>query len=84
MINAEELSSRAKIEKVKDWIESAGGTKPVGEMLTLVCPYCGDLNVEGSNLCCDTLRTCIITILMGLRRERIERAIGRSEAMNGN
>jgi hypothetical protein len=80
VITADELASRAKIKTVKDWIESAGGSKPAGEMLTLVCPYCGDLNVEGSNLCCDTLRTCIITILMGMRQERIER----SEAIFGN
>jgi len=77
MLTAEELASRQKIKSVKDQMERV---RAAGEMCTITCPYCGQLNVEGSNLCCDTLRTCVITIAMGWRQGDIERA----EAILGN
>lgn len=71
MITAEELLSRAKVKSVKDQITRS---RAVGEMATITCPYCDALNVQGQNFCCETLRKCVITILMGLRQEKIEEA----------
>jgi len=74
MITAEELASRQKILRVKEQIEAP---RLVGDKATLDCPYCGGTNIEGASFCCDTLRTCVITILMGKRQEKIEEAQSR-------
>jgi len=74
MITAEEIASRQKILRVKEQIEAP---RVAGEKHVIVCPYCHDINVEGQTLCCDTLRTCVITILMGKRQEKIEEAHSR-------
>jgi hypothetical protein len=75
MITAEDLRSRAKIKAVKDQIDRPCAA---GEMATIVCPYCDALNVEGSNLCCELLRQCVVVLMMERRRERLE------ERLSGN
>ena len=71
MITAEELRSREKVRLVKEQILDIKGN-PVGGKGVITCPYCGENNFEGSELCCKLLRDCVITILMGLRQGRIE------------
>lgn len=71
MITAADLAARRKIKAVKDQIEYP---RAAGEMAVITCPYCGQLNMEGQNFCCETLRMCVVTILMGKRQDAIERA----------
>ena len=68
MITAEEIRSRAKIKAIKDQIDRPCA---VGEHPTILCPYCDSLNVDGQNLCCDTLRQCVVALLMARRTERM-------------
>ena len=75
MITAEDIASRAKIKRVKDQILAARNATDVGGISVIECPYCGINNPEGAELCCDTLRGCVITILMGLRQEKIEERV---------
>ena len=72
MITAADLASHAKIKSVKDQIDRPRGA---GEIPTIICPYCDSLNVDGQNLCCETLRRCVVTLLMARRMERLEGAI---------
>ena len=72
MITAEDLKARAKIKAVKDQIDRP---RVAGEMATITCPYCSQLNVEGQNLCCETLRRCVVTLLMARRTERLDAQI---------
>ena len=77
MITAEDLRARAKIKAVKDQIERP---RNAGEIATILCPYCESLNVDGQNLCCETLRRCLVTLMMARRTERLEEKIRTGEA----
>jgi hypothetical protein len=75
MTTPEELASRAKIKSVKDQIAAVERVRDEsGGVSVIDCPYCGTRNYDGTAFCCDTLRTCIVTILMGNRQEKIEEA----------
>jgi hypothetical protein len=74
MITAEEIRSRQKIRDVKQQILDERG-QPVEHLAVIDCPYCGIKNYEGMELCCELLRGCVITILMGLRQEKIEERV---------
>lgn len=76
MITAQELASRKKIKDVIDQIEAIEAGSPVGAIPSIKCPYCGDLNVWGQNFCCELLRRCVITVLIGKRQAQIDKAIG--------
>jgi hypothetical protein len=75
MITAEDIRSRAKIKSVKDQILAARNAQDIGGVSMIECPYCGLKNYEGMELCCETLRRCVVVILMGMRQDQIEEKI---------
>jgi hypothetical protein len=75
MITAEDIRSRAKIKFVKDQILAARNADAVGGLPVIECPYCETKNYDGTNFCCETLRRCVVVILMGMRQDKIEEKI---------
>lgn len=44
---------------------------PPGCTITLLCPFCGTLNLQGQLLCCEDMRKGVIAVLMGKRALRV-------------
>lgn len=47
-----------------------------GCTITILCPWCSKLNLQGQLLCCDDLRKAVIAVLMGDRAMKIAEAAG--------
>jgi hypothetical protein len=75
VITAEDIAARAKIKQVKDQILAAREAPKIGGLIVIHCPYCEINTPEGAEFCCELMRGCVITILMGLRQEKIEERV---------
>ena len=40
---------------------------PPGCTITILCPFCGVLNLQGQLLCCEIMRKAVIAVMMGKR-----------------
>jgi hypothetical protein len=68
MKKSETQSGAEKMASVEQQINAH---VPKGVTRTLLCPFCGWLNLQGQLLCCDDMRKAVIAVLSGKRMVRL-------------
>ena len=65
-------SAEERIENIKAQIEAIER----GERTVITCPYCGGVNVETAEFCCDL---CFQSAIAALERIRVEQSIEKAK-----
>ena len=58
-MNAEEQAATEKLAKVAQQVNACCDEAA----FTIDCPYCGKINIQDGNICCDTLKRAVKAVL---------------------
>lgn len=67
----EKSDTQTAAEKMASVEQQINAHHPPGCTITLLCPFCGVLNLQGQLLCCHDMRKAIIAVQMGKRIMRL-------------
>lgn len=67
----EKSDTQTGAEKMASVHDQILGHHAPGCTITILCPFCGVLNLQGQLLCCHDLRKAVIAVLSGWRMMRL-------------